>query len=123
MVGAKTFVLACALAVLLCVSNVDAAFKCYDCIGTSSSDSCSDEFTKSSSLESSSANCEACTKTKLSGVVTRGCSPVAIGNDCTTSGDDASCTCNSELCNGSNNMAVSMATLLGATLVVFFSNI
>ncbi|KAH3709158.1 uncharacterized protein LOC127857029 [Dreissena polymorpha] len=118
MVGAKTFVSACALAVLLCVSNVD-AFKCYDCSGTD----CADEFTKSSSLESSLTTCVACTKTKTSGVVTRDCSLVAIGNDCTTSGDDAYCTCDSELCNGSNNMAVSMATLLGATLVVFFSNI
>ncbi|XP_052249264.1 uncharacterized protein LOC127857026 isoform X2 [Dreissena polymorpha] len=122
MVGAKTFVLACALAVLLCVSNVDAVFKCYSCIGTSSSDSCSDEFTKSSSLESE-ATCLSCIKGKQGDVVVRSCSATALSNGCTKSGDAEACNCDSELCNGSNNMAVSMATLLGATLVFLFSNI
>ncbi|KAH3802269.1 U-scoloptoxin(05)-Cw1a-like [Dreissena polymorpha] len=120
MVGTNTFVLAGVLAVLLCVSRVDAAFKCYQCIGTSDSDSCSDEFEKSSSLESSS-NCNACTKSKTNGIVTRACSPISLGgNKCEESNGVEQCICESELCNGSNNLAVSVVTLLAATLAVYF---
>ncbi|KAH3709277.1 uncharacterized protein LOC127857982 [Dreissena polymorpha] len=118
MVGTNTVVFVCALAALLCVSNVDAAFKCYVCNSLTNS-ACSDKFTGSSSLEST-ATCLGCTKSKASGLVIRTCSVLA-GSGCVTSGDDAVCTCGSELCNGSNNIAVSMATLLGATLVVLFS--
>ncbi|KAH3716104.1 protein quiver-like [Dreissena polymorpha] len=122
MVGTNTFLFACALAALLCVSNVD-AFKCYVCSSVTDS-GCSDKFHKSYTLESSSATCDSCIKTKKKDSVIRTCAPVDFGNTCQSSGDDgAFCSCHSELCNGSNNMAVSMATLLGATLVVLFSNI
>ncbi|XP_052250353.1 protein quiver-like [Dreissena polymorpha] len=121
MVGSNTFLLACALAALLCVSNVDAAFKCYVCSSVTKS-GCSDEFTKSSTLESA-ATCLGCAKGKTGDVVVRTCSLIAVSNGCTKSGDAAVCFCDSKLCNGSNNMAVSMAALLGATLVVLFSNI
>ncbi|KAH3752885.1 hypothetical protein DPMN_187511 [Dreissena polymorpha] len=105
---------------MISVSKVEAAFKCYTCVGISDKDSCSDEFTKSSSLESSS-NCNACTKTKTNGIVARVCSPISLGgNKCEESNGIEVCICESELCNGSNNLAVSMVTLLAATLAVYF---
>ncbi|KAH3752883.1 uncharacterized protein LOC127848447 isoform X2 [Dreissena polymorpha] len=120
MVGTTTFVLAGVLAVLLCVSSVDAAFKCYECAGTSDSDSCSDEFVKNSDLESE-AICEACTKVKTNGMVVRACSEVAYKDDCEEQDGAHACSCDSELCNGSSTLVVSMATMLAATLAVFFA--
>ncbi|KAH3709179.1 hypothetical protein DPMN_068641 [Dreissena polymorpha] len=65
MVGRNTSVFVCVLAVLLSISNVFAAFKCYEC--NSATDSrCSDEFHKSSKFEST-ATCLGCSKSKLNG--------------------------------------------------------
>ncbi|KAH3786127.1 uncharacterized protein LOC127840927 [Dreissena polymorpha] len=120
MVGTNTFVSACVLVTILCVSNVDAAFKCYECTGTSSSDGCLDAFTKSTILESA-VTCMGCTKIKINGVVSRECSSSAVGNWCTVSGDTALCYCESELCNGSITLVFSMTTLLCAALAVVIS--
>ncbi|KAH3786125.1 uncharacterized protein LOC127840926 [Dreissena polymorpha] len=121
MVGTNTVVLAYVLVAILSVSNVDAVFKCYVCTGTTSSDSCSDPFTKSTSLESTLAICLGCIKTKINGVVSRECSPLAVGNWCTGSGDNAACYCESGLCNGSSTLAISMTTVLCAALAVVIS--
>ncbi|KAH3709180.1 uncharacterized protein LOC127857028 [Dreissena polymorpha] len=116
MIGKKIFGIACVLAVLLCVPSVD-AFKCYACIGTAE---CSDPFTKSTDLESTQTNCMACLKTKTNGVVVRACSSAALGsNKCEKANGVEACICESELCNGSINLAFSTTMLLGATLVVF----
>ncbi|XP_052249262.1 protein quiver-like [Dreissena polymorpha] len=117
MVGTNTFVLASVLAVLISVSKVDAAFKCYSCDSVTDS-GCSDKFSASSAFESP-ATCRGCSMVKLYGVVTRACLIQSLGNTCEESGENAACYCESELCNGSNTLAISTATLIYASLAVF----
>ncbi|KAH3806454.1 hypothetical protein DPMN_134775 [Dreissena polymorpha] len=62
-----------------------------------------------------------CMKTNVNGVVTRVCSLIPLGNKCEKSGGTAVCVCDSELCNGSDTLAISMTLLLCAMLAVFFS--
>ncbi|KAH3709175.1 hypothetical protein DPMN_068637 [Dreissena polymorpha] len=114
MVGTNTFVLASVLAVLISVSKVDAAFKCYSCDSVTDS-GCSDKFSASSAFESP-ATCRGCSMVKLYGVVTRACLIQSLGNTCEESGENAACYCESELCNGSNTLAISTATLIYASL-------
>ncbi|KAH3709162.1 uncharacterized protein LOC127857266 [Dreissena polymorpha] len=118
LVGTNILVLTSVLTVLLFASNVDAAFRCYTCYGTAK---CADEFSKSSDLESG-ATCRACTKVKKDGVVIRECSSFSYDEyKCEKKDGAEGCVCDTELCNSSNNLAVSMATILGATLAVLFA--
>merc|ERR1712179_506529 len=100
------------------------AVKCYVCSAVDGK-ACNDPFDKNANVQTQD-NCATCSKAKFDAagvkVVARSCDPVALGKGCQSAsyqGQSADmCYCDSDLCNSSTRMSVSMAVVLSFGLGV-----